>query len=252
VSGVAARRLVSPADRCGKYNVARRDRESVTERERRGSSDDGDHESDAETTPASAGPTDRAVTRRTLLVGALWGTAGCVSDEEPATDAATPGASATGETSGTVASTTASSPVETEPTPDPIFPGYETTEVRVLSPEGERLGAVNAAIADTRDLRYTGLSDTPSMPEDRGMLFVYDDVGEYTYVMRRMDFPLDMIFADGEGVVTVVHEAPAPGPNRDGDDIRRTGRARFVLEVNRGWSAERGAGEGDRLEFDLP
>ncbi len=84
------------------------------------------------------------------------------------------------------------------------------------------------------------------------MLFVYDSVSPRTFVMRRMSFPLDMIFADDRGEITVVHEAPAPGPNEDGNDIERTGRAQYILEVNRGWSVERGVGEGDVLEFELP
>ncbi|PSQ60041.1 DUF192 domain-containing protein [Halobacteriales archaeon SW_7_71_33] len=195
-----------------------------------------------------------------MLVGALASVAGCTGgdgdgdgdgggdgDDTRTTTAPSSMTETTTETTTIESSTTAT---ETE-TADPLFPGYETADVRVLSPDGERLGAVDAAIADSSSLRYTGLSDTESMPEDRGMLFVYGDVAERTYVMRRMDFPLDMIFVDGDGVVEVVHEAPAPGPDEDGNDIRRSGRARYILEVNRGWSAERGVGRGDRLDFEL-
>jgi len=196
----------------------------------------------------------RALTRRTLLAGALASVAGCTGGDGGGDGDDTRTTTApSGTTEPTTETTTATieSPTTATETADPLFPGYETTDVRVLSPDGERLGAVDAAIADSSGLRYTGLSDTESMPEDRGMLFVYGDVAERTYVMRRMDFPLDMIFADGDGVVEVVHEAPAPGPDEDGNDIRRSGRARYILEVNRGWSAERGVGRGDRLDFEL-
>jgi uncharacterized membrane protein (UPF0127 family) len=132
-----------------------------------------------------------------------------------------------------------------------VFPGYETTEVRVTTPEGGRLGSVTAAIADTGQLRYTGLSDTESLPEDMGMLFVYDEVGDHTYVMREMDFGLDIVFADDEGVITEIHHAPAPGPNEDGGDQTYPGRGQYVFEVNRGWTDERGIETGDVLRFDL-
>ena len=136
-------------------------------------------------------------------------------------------------------------------TPTPIHPGYETTEVRVTTPEGDLLGSVTAAIADTPDLRYTGLSDTESLPKDRGMLFVYETVDDHAYVMRRMDFGLDIVYADDEGVITTIHRAPVPGPDKDGEDQRYPGRGQYVLEVTYEWTTERGVETGDVLQFDL-
>jgi uncharacterized membrane protein (UPF0127 family) len=138
------------------------------------------------------------------------------------------------------------------PTADrtPVHPSYETTRVRVETPDGQRLGAVTAAIADTPDLRYTGLSDTESLPEDRGMLFVYDTVTDRRFVMRRMDFGLDIVYADADGAITTIHHAPAPGPNENGNDQKYPGRGQYVLELTRGWTTERGVTAGDLLVFD--
>ena len=133
----------------------------------------------------------------------------------------------------------------------PIPPGYGTTEVAVTTPGGEELGSVTAAIADTRDRRYTGLSETENLPEDRGMLFVYDEVDDHTYVMREMDFAVDIIYADDEGVITRIHHAPEPGPDEDGESQRYPGRGQYVLEVTYEWTTERGVEEGDMLAFKL-
>jgi len=133
----------------------------------------------------------------------------------------------------------------------PIHPGYETTEVAVTTPGGEELGSVTAAIADTRDLRYTGLSETEDLPEDRGMLFVYDEVDDHTYVMREMDFAVDIVYADDEGVITRIHHAPEPGPDEDGESQRYPGRGQYVLEVTYEWTTERGVEEGDVLAFEV-
>lgn len=135
---------------------------------------------------------------------------------------------------------------------DPANPGdYEHADVRVLDAEtGEERGRVEAAVADTWAKRYVGLSETDSLPRDRGMLFVHDGVAERTYVMRRMSFGLDIVFADADGTITTVHEAPEPGPDEDGADRRYTDDAKYVLEVTRGWTAERGVEPGDRLEID--
>ena len=130
--------------------------------------------------------------------------------------------------------------------------GYDHAQVAVVDAEtGETLGQVEAAVADTFPKRYVGLSETDRLPADRGMLFVHGGVDERTYVMRNMSFGLDIVFADADGRITAVREAPKPGPDENGADQEYTGEARYVLEVNRGWAADRGVEPGDRLAFDL-
>jgi uncharacterized membrane protein (UPF0127 family) len=217
--------------------------------------------------------------RRAFLVTCLAaGLAGCSGDEGSVgspddgatptqTAGGTPTAPAAGGAGGSSAGTATGRPAAGTPetgrtpsrtvtatgpaTPTPIHPGYETTEVRVTTPEGDLLGSVTAAIADTPDLRYTGLSDTESLPKDRGMLFVYESVDDHTYVMRRMDFGLDIVYADDEGVITSIHHASAPGPDEDGEDQAYPGRGQYVLEVDYEWTTERGVETGDVLRFDL-
>jgi uncharacterized membrane protein (UPF0127 family) len=133
---------------------------------------------------------------------------------------------------------------------DSIHAGYETTTVSVES-DGEQLGSVTAAIADTGDLRYTGLSDTDSLPEDRGMLFVFDTADSRTFVMREMDFPIDIVYADVDGTITEIHHAPEPGPNEDGNEQEYPGFGQYVLEVTYEWTTDRGIEPGDRLVFEL-
>lgn len=129
---------------------------------------------------------------------------------------------------------------------------YEHTTVTVIDGEtGAELGAVEAAIADTFDKRYLGLSATDSLPEDRGMLFVHDGPGERTYVMREMSFGIDIVFAAPDGTITTIHEAPQPGPDEDGNAQEYSGEGQYVLEVNRGWMADRGVEVGDELVFEL-
>lgn len=129
---------------------------------------------------------------------------------------------------------------------------YEHATVVVVDGETEtELGRVEAAVADTFEKRYLGLSDTEALPEDRGMLFVHDEPGEYTYVMREMSFGIDIVFIDPNGTITTIHEAPAPGPDEDGNAQEYPGTGQYVLEVNKGWTADRGVEVGDEVRFDL-
>jgi len=133
-----------------------------------------------------------------------------------------------------------------------VHEGYEETAVHVTTPDGEELGSVTAAIADTGETRRTGLSETECLPEDRGMLFVYDEVRDRTFWMIHMDFGIDIVYVDDEGPITSIHHADAPADGESGteDHHQYPGEGRYVLEVNDGWTTERGIDVGDVVMFD--
>ncbi|MES3161620.1 MAG: DUF192 domain-containing protein [Halorubrum sp.] len=133
---------------------------------------------------------------------------------------------------------------------DPIHPAYDTWEVTAETPAGDPLGSVTAAVADTPERRYTGLSETESLPDDRGMVFVYESVDDRVFVMREMAFGIDIVYADADGVVTEIHHAPAPGPDEDGETHQYPGRGQYVLEVRYRWTADHGVEVGDVLRFE--
>lgn len=129
-------------------------------------------------------------------------------------------------------------------------PTYDQTEVTIRS-DGEAVDSVTAAISDTGDLRYTGLSNTTCLPENRGMLFVFDTADTHPFVMREMDFPIDIVYADVDKTITDIFHAPKPGPNEDGESQEYPGFGQYVLEVNYDWTTDRGIETGDTLDFDL-
>lgn len=114
---------------------------------------------------------------------------------------------------------------------------------------GTELGRVEAMVADDPSERYTGLSDTEQLGRDEGMVFVYGDTADRTFVMRDMDFPLDIVFVAGDGTITEIAHAPV---ENDSDLTRYTGRAKWVVEVNRGWTTDHGVGVGDEVRVHLP
>ncbi|WP_459807331.1 DUF192 domain-containing protein [Halopiger thermotolerans] len=123
-------------------------------------------------------------------------------------------------------------------------------EVRVLGDGGEPTAVVNVSVADTRRERYTGLSEHDSLEPGRGMLFIHSSEGERTYVMREMDFPIDIVFIGADRTITGIEHARAPEPGEDGEDLRYTGRAKWVLEVPRGYANETGMAVGDAVEIE--
>jgi uncharacterized membrane protein (UPF0127 family) len=139
----------------------------------------------------------------------------------------------------------------TDGTPTRTPFAYDHTTVTVVDAEtGTELGTVEAAIADTYRKKYTGLSKTESLPADRGMLFPYDSEGDHTYVMREMDFGIDIVYVGANGTITKIHHAPEPPEGEDGENYRYPGTGQYVLEVNYEWTTEHDVTEGDTVRIE--
>ncbi|WP_439028391.1 DUF192 domain-containing protein [Haloarchaeobius sp. DT45] len=125
---------------------------------------------------------------------------------------------------------------------------HDTGTVVVTDENGTRLATIAVEVADTRQERYTGLSDHETLEDGHGMWFVYEEERGMTFVMRRMDFPIDIVYVGADGRITSIHHMRAPGPGEDGNDITAPGRGQYVLEVPRGYTNETGIEVGDHVE----
>ena len=112
--------------------------------------------------------------------------------------------------------------------------------------------AFHLEIADTPALRAQGLMFRTGLPEQAGMLFVYEQPQFVSFWMKNTLIPLDMIFMDAEGVVRHIHRGAVPGdltpiPGAvpgDPQPLRR-----FVLEIAAGEADRLGLAEGQRMTY---
>ncbi|MFD1641072.1 DUF192 domain-containing protein [Halohasta litorea] len=118
-----------------------------------------------------------------------------------------------------------------------------TTVTAVDSDTNEELATVDVRIADNGSLRYTGLSNTTSLGENEGMLFIHNAESTKGYVMRNMAFPIDIVFITADGEITTIHHAQPE------DDETFRGTAKYVLEVPYEYTTDNGIEEGDRIEI---
>ena len=104
-------------------------------------------------------------------------------------------------------------------------------------------------LATTPETRSCGLSLRDSLPENRGMLFVYADPEILTFWMKNTHMPLSIAFIDAAGrIVSIQKMNPFPTTTVYASPVP----ALYALEVNQGWFEESGVGVGDVLEFNLP
>ena len=92
-----------------------------------------------------------------------------------------------------------------------------------------------------------------SLPQDRGMLFVYPGEGLLRFWMLNTLIPLDIIFMDSEGIVVDV-QTMLPEPAVPQNELRiytSRGPAQYALEVNAGAAADCGVTVGAEIALDL-
>jgi len=118
-----------------------------------------------------------------------------------------------------------------------------------------RIGAlaVQAEVPEG-DAFYRGLGNRDSLPDDRGMLFVFPEPGLLTFWMKDMLISIDIIWISAEGRVVDVQTAqPEPGvPDPQLKRYNPNGEAKYVLEVRADLAAEQGVQIGDEAQIELP
>jgi uncharacterized membrane protein (UPF0127 family) len=110
-----------------------------------------------------------------------------------------------------------------------------------LAMNGHKL---TAEVAQTNPARMQGLMHRRMLPENRGMLFVFDKVGIHGMWMKNTYIPLSVAFLDEWGVI--INIADMEPHTTDGHSA--AGPAKYALEANRGWFAKRGIKAGARVE----
>lgn len=99
-------------------------------------------------------------------------------------------------------------------------------------------------IAATDDQRAYGLMFRKAMAEDAGMIFDFGVSRRVTMWMENTVLPLDMLFADDQGVITHIKEGATPYSR---DIIDSMGEVRYVVEVNAGTARKLNIRPGDRI-----
>ena len=107
-------------------------------------------------------------------------------------------------------------------------------------------------IADTPEKREIGLSKKNSLADDRGMLFTFDRPDYYSFWMKEMQIPIDIIYINNDKVVSVYGNVHPP-ENEDSPlpIYKPTAPSDKVLEINAGLSQEHNIKTGDTLQVEL-
>lgn len=115
-----------------------------------------------------------------------------------------------------------------------------------LTEEGDTLASIQAAVAESQQERNEGLMNVSDLPENRGMLFLFEEQQELSFWMANTPLSLDIIYVDEEGEIVRIHHNTTPYSEKS---FPSGEPARYVVEVNGGFCVSHDIREGMRVEF---
>ncbi len=105
-------------------------------------------------------------------------------------------------------------------------------------------------VADSPEERLLGLFFTETLPEDRGMLFIFEDRDPRRVWTRGYRFPVDFLWLDNEFLVVNYEEGISPCstdpcPTYSPAD----GKAHYAIAISAGLIRQQGLAKGHRLNL---
>lgn len=91
-----------------------------------------------------------------------------------------------------------------------------------------------------------GLMHRDSLPEDHGMLFLFDQPDQRSFWMRKTRIPLDIGYFDASGQLVEVYKL---FPYDENPVLSKSRQILIAVETNRGWYAEQGVTPGAQLDL---
>lgn len=104
-------------------------------------------------------------------------------------------------------------------------------------------------LAITEQERANGLMNVEDLPEDEGMLFVYNEPGYKSFWMKNTLIPLDMIFIDENNRIVDIFCNAEPCTTEVCKKYHSVKLTKYVLEINGGLSENYGFRMGDLVTF---
>jgi uncharacterized membrane protein (UPF0127 family) len=99
---------------------------------------------------------------------------------------------------------------------------------------------IKAEVASTPASQQLGLMYRKSMPEQSGMLFVFEQKAGHCFWMKNTLLPLSIAFIDDDGKIVNISDME---PETQNNHCPRSS-VRYALEMNQKWFAQRAIGPG--------
>lgn len=107
------------------------------------------------------------------------------------------------------------------------------------------------SVADSQREKEIGLSETESLAKNQGMIFIFDKPDYYSFWMKNMKFPIDIIYINKDKIVTIqTNVQPPTSPTESLIIYSSTEPSDKVLEIQAGLSKKYNFKKGDKVKYE--
>ncbi len=128
--------------------------------------------------------------------------------------------------------------------PEPQFVKEGT--LTFLTPERDTIRVIDIEIADDPPSRQQGLMYRSSMPDTRGMLFVFKNESKQSFWMKNTKMSLDILYVSADREIVDIYKHTMPYST---SPIPSGKPAMYVVELAAGFCDRHGIKKGDRIAF---
>ncbi len=108
---------------------------------------------------------------------------------------------------------------------------------------------LNVEISADAFTRTRGLSGRESLCENCAMVFIFGQESKYSFWMKDMNFPLDILYIKGDEIVEIFKNVQVLDDMNEIMEVFPNKKADKVLELNAGWCDAHDVQVGDKIEL---
>jgi len=118
----------------------------------------------------------------------------------------------------------------------------------IIQIESENTHSFTVEIARDYEDKAQGLMGREALPDNTGMLFIYDTPIQPNFWMKNMLIPIDILFLNEKGIINFIEkEAPPCNEENTCKHYTPTYKSKYVLEITSGITDELNIQIGDKL-----
>ena len=134
----------------------------------------------------------------------------------------------------------------TEPSQPTAYMFKKQGELRFLTPKQDFIAGIDIELAQDDSQRQLGLMYRDTLADNQGMLFLFDSEEARSFWMKNTILSLDMVFVNARNEIVTIHKYTTPYSE---ESYQSTKPAKYVLEVNAGFTDKRKISVGDRISW---
>ena len=109
--------------------------------------------------------------------------------------------------------------------------------------------SIAVTVADSAEEKEIGLSETKSLPQNQGMIFLFEKPDYHAFWMKNMKLPIDIIYIKDDRIVTIQSNVWPPKKEESPLVYVPTEPSDKVLEINAGLSEKYDFKKGDMVKI---